>query len=114
MFDENHVLTHIKVLNINYGEKINCDNKRFINVIAYDQDNKKMCSACGLEYQIYVKQGFDELVITPWLKVNSILGKNWFYMDTSWMLKQEYHLKFRFNSNNIVYPLKTEIKYHII
>jgi len=111
--DEDYI-SNVKISGINKDERFTCNEIRYIKIKSYNQLKQKTCGITDIEYRIYVKQGQSQLQITPWLKTNKTKCENWFRLDTSWMLKQEYHLEFRQNTGNEIIPINKEIRFYII
>jgi len=107
-------ISNIKISGINQDERFTCNQTRYVKIKSYNQKSEKTCGINAIEYRIYVKQGQSQLEITPWLKTNKTKCENWFRLDTSWMLKQEYHLEFRQNTGSEIIPITKDIRFYII
>ena len=64
-------------------------------------------------YRIYVKQGLNQIEVVPKSVVNLAYNQNYFYLDTSWMVPQEYFMEIIVNSNGTV-TKQHEINFIII
>lgn len=100
---------------IRHSEKIKKGELRKLFVDAFENFNsKKQSSLDSIYYRLYVKQGVDELNVIDWSLMEQSLCQNWIYLDTSWMIEQEYWLDFKIVKNNteIVYP--NQLQFFII
>lgn len=96
-----------KVRGIRHSEKIKKGEIRKLFVDPFENfNNKKQSTLDSIYYRLYVKQGVDELNIIDWSLMEQSLCQNWTYLDTSWMIEQEYWVDFKIVKNNteIVYP----------
>lgn len=100
-----------KFRGIKHGEKIKAGELRKLFLDIYENfNNKKQSTLDSIYYRLYVKQGVNELNIVDWSLMEQSLCNNWCYLDTSWMIKQEYWLAFKVVKNNteIIYPNKIQ------
>lgn len=67
----------------------------------------------NIQYRIYVKQGTTEVGVIPWTKVNKTFTDNYFLLETSWMIPNEYYLDIKATSNQQVDTYSKVIKFQI-
>eukprot|EP01050_Picozoa_sp_SAG11_P000050 SAG11_NODE_1_length_64905_cov_182.268355_50_plen_676_part_00 len=67
----------------------------------------------NIQYRIYVKQGTTEVGVIPWSKINKTFTDNYFLLETSWMIPNEYYLDIKATSNQQVDTYSKVIKFQI-
>ena len=67
----------------------------------------------NIQYRLYVRQGNTQVEIIPWTKINKTFTDNYFLLDTSWMIPNEYHLDIKATSNQKVDTYSKVIKFQI-
>ena len=68
----------------------------------------------NLQYRLYVTQGTTQVEVIPWTQVNRSFTHNYFLLDTSWMIPNEYYLDIKATSNQQVDTYRKAIKFQII
>ena len=68
----------------------------------------------NLQYRIYVTQGTTQVEVIPWSTVNMSFTHNYFLLDSSWMIPNEYHLDIKATSNQQVDTYRKVIKFQIV
>ena len=53
----------------------------------------------NLQYRLYVTQGTTQVEVIPWSPVNMSFTHNYFLLDTSWMIPNEYYIDIKATSN---------------
>lgn len=84
---------------IKFGQKIPRGEIRKIIIGVrkmYEYDNVVID---GLSYRLYVKQGINQIDIIPYGEVARTANQNYFYLDTSWMIAQDYFLELKLDAN---------------
>lgn len=73
---------------------------RKIIVDVYEQfkANKRVV-VDNIFYRMYVKEGLEQLDVISWTPINIGACENYFYLDTSWLVPQEYFIEFKAVSN---------------
>jgi hypothetical protein len=67
-----------------------------------------------LSYRLYVTEGKTQVEVIPWTPINKTSTKNYFLMDTSWMIPNEYFLDIKAVSNQQIDTYRKAIKFQII
>lgn len=67
-----------------------------------------------LSYRLYVKEGNTEVEVIPWTSINKTFTKNYFLLDTSWMIPNEYFLDIKAVSNQQIDTYRKAIKFQIV
>ncbi len=68
----------------------------------------------GLQYRLWVREGNTQVNVIEWQDVNRAYLKNYFIVDTSWMIPNEYHIDIKLTSNMQVKTLTDAIKFNIV
>jgi len=56
----------------------------------------------GLEYRLWVREGNTQVSVIDWQPVNRAYLKNYFILDTSWMIPNRYYIDIKLTSNQEV------------
>ena len=75
---------------------------------------EEMVMLDNLQYRIYVTQGTTQVEVIPWSTVNMSFTHNYFLLDSSWMIPNEYHLDIKATSNQQVDTYRKVIKFQIV
>ena len=95
-------------------EKIKRGDKRkvFVNArIPYTVNETSVID--GLQYRLWVKEGPTEVNVIDWTDVNRAYLKNYFILDTSWMIPNEYFIDIKLTSNQLVKTYTNTLKFNI-
>lgn len=68
----------------------------------------------NLYYRLYVKEGLQQVDVIPWSPVNRSFCDNYVYLDTFWLIPQNYYLDFKAVSNGEERTYPEEIKFVVI
>tara|TARA_R110000824_G_scaffold9800_5_gene43335 strand:- start:2822 stop:4324 length:1503 start_codon:yes stop_codon:yes gene_type:complete len=68
----------------------------------------------NLQYRVYVTQGTTQVEVIPWSPVNMSFTHNYFLLDTSWMIPNEYYIDIKATSNQQVDIYSKQIKFQIV
>lgn len=98
---------------IKKGEKIPKGEKRKIIVTAKELYGYDKINIDSIYYHIYVKQGNTKITVIPETNINMAFNQNYFYLDTSWMISQDYNLEIIVHSNDTI-TRKDDIYFTII
>ena len=67
----------------------------------------------GLTYRLYIRQGRNQIDVIPACDINMAYNQNYFYLDTSWLIEQDYVLELSLHTNGIVIK-KNDIAFSVI
>ena len=85
--------------------------KIIISVREYFQNDLLMLD--NLYYTIYVKQGNNRIVVVPETRIDQAFQQNYIYLDTSWMIVQDYFMDILVHSNGTI-TKKSDVNFSII
>jgi len=103
------------VSGIKLNEKIKNGDTRKIYVstrVPYTTDHNVLVD--NIKYRIYVKQGTTEVEVVTWTNINKSFTSNYFLLDTSWMIPNEYFLDIKATSNQQVDTYRKVINFQIV
>ena len=61
-----------------------------------------------------MREGNTQVNVIEWEDINRAYLKNYFVLDTSWMIPNEYHIDIKLTSNLQVKTLTDSIKFNIV
>jgi len=67
----------------------------------------------GLSYRLYIKQGRNQIDIISNCAISRAFNQNYFYLDTSWLVEQDYFLELSLLSNGTI-TKKNDISFSVI
>ena len=103
------------VSGIREDEKIKNGDTRKIYVSAREPyTTSKSALVDNIQYRLYVREGNTQVEVIPWTMVNMTFTDNYFLLDTSWMIPNEYHLDIKSTSNQQVDTYSKVIKFQIV
>ena len=103
------------VSGIREDEKIKNGDKRKIYVSAREPyTTNKSALVNNIQYRLYVREGNTQVEVIPWTMINMSFTDNYFLLDTSWMIPNEYHLDIKSTSNQQVDTYSKVIKFQIV
>lgn len=117
-FGDNESLPIEYVVNLSgilRDERIKRGDKRkvFVNArIPYTVNETSVID--GLQYRLWVKEGPTEVNVIDWTDVNRAYLKNYFILDTSWMIPNEYFIDIKLKSNQLVKTYTNVLKFNIV
>jgi len=100
---------------IRRDEKIKRGDKRkvFVNArIPYSVNETSVID--GLEYRVWIREGNTQVNVIDWDDVNRAFLKNYFILDTSWMIPNEYYIDIKLTSNQLVKTYTDTLKFSIV
>lgn len=104
-----------KLYGIKHLEYIRLGEKRKVVINAVEKyKSKKRIAVDNIQYRIYIKEGVQQYDIIEWRDVNMGVCDNYIYIDTSWMLPQDYYLDFKVHTNGEITVYPNEIKFSIL
>lgn len=65
-------------------------------------------------YRLYVKQGPAVIYITDWELANKSMNNNYFTINTTWMVPQEYFVDIKIETNGETTIFDSELNFHIV
>jgi hypothetical protein len=65
-------------------------------------------------FRIYIKEGETQIDYIDWSPVNSTTGGNYFIVDTSWFLPNDYYLEIKLVSGNEVRTYEKQFQFEIV
>ena len=68
----------------------------------------------GLQYRVWIREGNTEVNVIDWMDVNRTPHKNYFILDTSWMIPNEYYIDIKLTSNLLVKTYTNTMKFNIV
>lgn len=68
----------------------------------------------NLYYRIYVKQGINQVTVVNWTEVNRAFDSNYFFVDTTWMVPQQYYIDIKLVIREETRLFNEEIKFSVI
>ena len=105
----------INLSGIRRDEKIKRGDKRkvFVNArIPYSVNESTTID--GLQYRLWIREGTTEVNVIDWTDVNRAYLKNYFILDTSWMIPNEYFIDIKLTSNELVKTYTNTLKFNIV
>ena len=103
------------VSGVKEDEKISVGEKRkvFISTrVPYTVEQQVLVD--NLQYRVYVTQGTTQVEVIPWSSVNMSFTHNYFLLDTSWMIPNEYYIDIKATSNQQVDIYSKQIKFQVV
>ena len=68
----------------------------------------------GLQYRVWIREGNTEVNVIDWMDVNRTYLKNYFVLDTAWMIPNEYYIDIKLTSNLLVKTYTNTMKFNIV
>jgi len=68
----------------------------------------------GLQYRLWVREGNAQVSVIDWQDVNRAFLKNYFILDTSWMIPNDYFIDIKLTSNMEVKTYTDQMKFQIV
>jgi hypothetical protein len=105
----------INLSGIRRDEKIKRGDKRkvFVNArIPYSVNETSVID--GLQYRLWIREGNTEVNVIDWTDVNRTYTRNYFILDTSWMIPNEYYVDIKLVSNELVKTYTNTLKFNIV
>ena len=105
----------VNLSGIRRDEKIKRGDQRkvFVNArIPYSVNETSVID--GLQYRLWIREGNTEVNVIDWTDVNRSFLKNYFILDTSWMIPNEYYIDIKLTSNQLVKTYTNTLKFNIV
>lgn len=68
----------------------------------------------GAYYRMYVKQGVNQITVVDWMPVNRAYDSNYFIVDTTWLVPQQYFIDIKIKSRDEVIIYNEETRFTVI
>lgn len=68
----------------------------------------------GISYRMYVKQGVNQITVIDWTVVNRAYDSNYFIIDTSWLVPQQYFIDIKVSNRDEVKLYNEETRFTVI
>jgi len=105
---------HFSFSGIKRREKIKRGDTRRVEILAtipYTSDYKPVDK---IYYRIYIKEGETQLEYIPWVEVNRTENSNYFLVDTSWFIPNDYYMEFKIESGGEIRTYHDIIQFEIV
>jgi hypothetical protein len=105
---------HFSFNGIQRKEKIKRGDTRRVEVqatIPYTSDYKPVDK---MYYRIYIKEGETQIEYLPWGELNRTEDSNFFLIDTSWFIPNDYYLEFKLESGSEIRTYHDIIQFEIV
>jgi hypothetical protein len=95
-------------------EKIKRGDTRRVDVIAKIPYTSNFKPIDKIYYRIYIKEGETQIEYVPWNEVNRTEDSNFFLMDTSWFIPNDYYLELKLESGSEIRTYHDVIQFEIV
>ena len=105
---------HFSFSGIKRKEKIKRGDTRRVDIeamVPYTDNYKPLDK---ISYRIYIKEGETQIEYVPWKEVNRTEDSNYFLVDTSWFIPNDYYTEFKIESGNEVRTYHDIIQFIIV
>ena len=105
----------VSLSGIKRDEKIKRGDKRkvFVNArLPYTINQSSVID--GLQYRLWIREGTTQVNVIDWEDVNRSFLKNYFVLDTSWLIPNEYYIDIKLTSNELVKTYTTKLKFSVV
>lgn len=105
---------HFSFSGIKRREKIKRGDTRRVDIeatIPYTNDVKPIDK---ISYRIYIKEGETQIEYVPWVEVNRTEDSNYFLIDTSWFIPNDYYMEFKLESGNELRTYHDIIQFEVV
>jgi hypothetical protein len=105
---------HFTFSGIKRKEKIKRGDTRRVDIeatIPFTANHKPLDK---ISYRIYIKEGETQLEYIPWVEVNRTEDSNYFLIDTSWFIPNDYYMEFKIESGNELRTYHDIIQFEIV
>lgn len=65
-------------------------------------------------YRLYVKQGVNQIIVIDWCEINRAFDSNYFFIDTTWLVPQQYFIDVKLNIREETRLFTEELNFSII
>ena len=105
----------VSLSGIKRDEKIKRGDKRkvFVNArLPYTINQSSVID--GLQYRLWIREGTTQVNVIDWEDVNRAFLRNYFILDTSWFIPNEYYIDIKLTSNELVKTYTTKLKFSVV
>jgi hypothetical protein len=105
---------HFTFSGIKRKEKIKRGDTRRVDIeatIPFTTNHKPLDK---ISYRIYIKEGETQLEYIPWTEVNRTEDSNYFLVDTSWFIPNDYYMEFKIESGSELRTYHDIIQFEIV
>jgi hypothetical protein len=67
-----------------------------------------------ISYRIYIREGNTQIDYIDWTEINRTFDGNYFLMDTSWFIPNDYYMELKIESGNEIRTYDDIIKFEIV
>jgi hypothetical protein len=96
-------------------EKLTQGEKRKVNVLLrkpYTVSEYEVSNT--IYYRMYTKQGTTVIPITEWERVNKSMNNNYFTIDTTWLIPQDYFIDIKIETNGETNIYENELEFQLV
>lgn len=68
----------------------------------------------NIYYRLYVKQGINQITVIDWTEANRSFDSNYFYVDTSWLVPQQYFMDIKTIMREETHLYNEELKFSVV
>ena len=100
---------------INDDEKIYQGDRRYVTVnfmIKYESDEYELSDSA--QYRLYVLDGDAEVTVIDWDDINKMGKDNYFLLDTSELVPQNYRIDVKAQENNEIRIFKDVVRFRLV
>lgn len=105
---------HFSFSGIKRKEKIKRGDTRRVDIEAMVPYTDSYKPLDKISYRIYIKEGETQIEYIPWKEVNRTDDSNYFLVDTSWFIPNDYYMEFKIESGNEVRTYHDIIQFEIV
>lgn len=105
---------HFSFSGIKRKEKIKRGDTRRVDIEATVPYTSSYKPLDKISYRIYIKEGETQLEYVPWTEVNRTEDSNYFLVDTSWFIPNDYYMEFKIESGNELRTYHDIIQFQIV
>ena len=105
---------HFSFSGIKRKEKIKRGDTRRVDIEATIPFTTNYKPIDKISYRIYIKEGETQIEYVPWSEVNRTEDSNYFLVDTSWFIPNDYYLEIKIESGNEVRTYHDTIQFEIV
>lgn len=105
---------HFSFSGIKRKEKIKRGDTRRVDIdatIPFTSNHKPLDK---ISYRIYIKEGETQIEYIPWKEVNRTEDSNYFLIDTSWFIPNDYYMEFKIESGSELRTYHDIIQFEIV
>ncbi len=105
---------HFSFSGIQRKEKIKRGDTRRVNVDAKIPFTSNFKPVDKMYYRIYIKEGETQLEYVDWHEINRTEDSNFFFIDTSWFIPNDYYLELKIESGSEIRTYHDIIEFQIV